>query len=485
MKLSVCTTLVLAVGVLLGVKSVQANTYDVTNLPGLPMGTNNADPSGVNDSVPAFQFAVDLAEADGGGTVYVPAGTYSFQTDDGNGHNVVIKRGGVHIKGDSQGGIPGGVGIAVETYYTDAFYLYDESTNMSGGLRSPPSGTIIENIRVTRHTLGSEGTGSGIRISVANVSGWGTIENCTFRNVLLDHAEYGIVTQGAEGARGQVVNLLVEGCTLRNNGVGALIEDFSSLHISHCDFRYNFGNGLHLSTYVASTSGGNGDDVGGAFIQGCRMKGNGDYGLWCSAEFSEMDGNVMSNVHLTGCDMSGNSDGGFYIYRGTGTEISGCNIGSNSGYSGGYFYQCKQSTVTGCTFRGNQGRGFYVFDSSGVAVSGCSFHGNSAYSVGGVYALVVYGGSTQSYTGLSFTGSANSGTQTRGIVFSSNGTSTYDPKGIIMQGITFEGSMTLPFAKTSLSGSEKYRIDMLSPQNWTGASPASTYAGSVMQYYEN
>lgn len=58
-----------------------------------------ADPTGVNDVTLAFQAAIDAAYAAGGGTVYIPAGSYKKLRTSAN---IVIKS-GVHVRGDGIG----------------------------------------------------------------------------------------------------------------------------------------------------------------------------------------------------------------------------------------------------------------------------------------------------------------------------------------------------------------------------------------------
>lgn len=61
-----------------------------------------ADPTGLNDSTEAIQKALDQAGADGGGVVYLPAGTYSVRPPKNQDCSLCIRHNGVVLRGDSK-----------------------------------------------------------------------------------------------------------------------------------------------------------------------------------------------------------------------------------------------------------------------------------------------------------------------------------------------------------------------------------------------
>lgn len=72
-----------------------ANSIDVTKAP------YNADNTGTTDATPAIQAAIDAAAAQGGGVVYLPAGTYQVKPQEGKSYSLAINSSNIVLKGAS------------------------------------------------------------------------------------------------------------------------------------------------------------------------------------------------------------------------------------------------------------------------------------------------------------------------------------------------------------------------------------------------
>ena len=78
------------------IPNVNSRIYDVSKSP------YNADKSGRNDATSKIQAAIDAAEANGGGVVYLPAGTYRVSTGSKS-QALEINRSNVVLRGDGPG----------------------------------------------------------------------------------------------------------------------------------------------------------------------------------------------------------------------------------------------------------------------------------------------------------------------------------------------------------------------------------------------
>ncbi len=75
-----------------------------------------ADPTGEADSTAAIQAAIDDAGAEGGGVVYLPAGTYRIAPEGNNNHTLRLAESGVVLRGDGP----------------DATFLFNDAVEMRG-----------------------------------------------------------------------------------------------------------------------------------------------------------------------------------------------------------------------------------------------------------------------------------------------------------------------------------------------------------------
>jgi hypothetical protein len=190
--------------------------------------TFGADPTGVVDSQPAFQAAVDAFGSAYHGTIYVPPGIYkinsSIVVDDGVGENSFV------IMGD------GWASKLVGNF--NGFVIDRVGTDIGAGTR------VIEKLQIQN----SHPTGGAVRLRGAVGA---TVRDCSFganRCVNMGFNQSG----------------LIHSCTFSNNGNGLDsygIECGDNVNVLNCDIT-GFDTGIFFSSR------------GGAII-GCRLEVNG------------------------------------------------------------------------------------------------------------------------------------------------------------------------------------------------------------------
>lgn len=453
-----------------------------------------ADPTGVADSAVAFRNMVAHLETLGGGTIYVPAGDYRFNSvDDVFTANVVIKTPGIRIIGDAPSSTNlSATGVRIFQITGEDVFMLKDTSSGGGGSAATPDNTIFENLHISGTFRTGGATGAAIKFETNNTVGDGVFDRCVVRNVAITKMLRGISSSTAtrgQAARSRVSSLLLSNvrCSLCSKD-GVYLEEFSNLRVTDCEFNSNSDNGLKLLPFFAVTLGSRGGEVGTAFIKGSEFSDNKSSGLSCRGEITESSTNAIKDIHVTGCKMSRNSANGFTITQASNVEIATCTISENNGGSGNNIGACNGVSVIGCTFRANAAVGLQVAGfSSGITVASCSFVGNSASSAGTFAALsIANGASLQSYSNLTFTGSS---TQKIGVLFSGlSGSSAYDPQQILLSGLNFEGGMNRILQYFGMNGTQKFRFDFLSPQNWTSGAPTgqpNSSPNGVLQYFEN
>lgn len=103
------------------------STFDVTRPP------YNADSTGAQDSTPAIQRAIDAAASQGGGIVYLPAGTYRVKPQGNNRYALLIHSSRIVLRGAG----------------FNRTFIYNDETNMREKemIRVAPSPTLTDNWR--------------------------------------------------------------------------------------------------------------------------------------------------------------------------------------------------------------------------------------------------------------------------------------------------------------------------------------------------
>lgn len=444
-----------------------------------------ADPTGAADSQPNFQNAMNAAAIGNipgvgntgtGMTLYVPRGRYKF------GASVTIMSSGVRIVGEGTGDeyLSGGSRIEVTTA-TPAFQI---AGTTFGVLNVAASGIVIENLRI--YATGSAiGLTNGIAIdTTVPYSIMYTHANDVFRNLHIYGFANGITSSfSSSSTRSIIKNLTVQNCVIRNNGASGLyIEDFDDLKVIGCDFTTN-GIGLRLRPYGQAGTSTFQYSTGGAYIQACSFKYNGQ-GINLKGEVTSGGGlsadNAIRDVHISGCKMNNNNQQSVTISEANNVEITNCTLVENNGNAAINLGHCNGVSMIGCTMKSNLYAGLQISAlSSNVTLASCSLADNNTGNTG-IAAVKVLGGSNITFSNITFSVGTR---QTAGFLLQGDGVNaSSDPKRVLMQGCNFEAGMNSIVTESLLTGAQTYMCEFYSPQNWTGATPASTYYNQVMQF---
>lgn len=298
----------------------------------------DADPTGIADSTSAIQAAIDYVAANGGGTVYFPAGTYKLTATLTWTANGVILRGA----GKRQS-------ILKQTGATNGVKL-----NGSG---SSIRYCLIEHLRIQ----GSGATGSGLVIHHG-------VEN-EFRNLQIDGFtstnKYGIEFAGT--ATSNFYNTFID-VTASGNYRGAVVYGQLEKFIG-CRFQGNTSYGIEDYGYAPS------------YIA-CGIEGNGAEGLVTSQNYSK---NILA------CYFEGNATAQIYSLTTNGLKVEGCYFspGAANCPTGILLGRTSGSVPNGVSITGNAFSGTY--STAGIYISGVQ----DAFIMGNYTPQIVYHGSVQ------------------------------------------------------------------------------------------
>ncbi len=281
--------------------------------------------NGSTDDTVAIQKALDAAEAAGGGTVVIPAGTYMVS---GTG---VAAEGALHVGSN--------IKIVGMSSSDTVIKLADHYDQKLTGLIRTVSGQVTTNVEISNLTIDGNRAhnvgeidgffcgvtpGSTAKCSDITLSGV-TIQNC---------ARYGF------DPHEQTTNLTLTNCTARNNGNGFVIDYCSNVIIRECKSYDNDRNGFSIAT--------SSHDV---IIQNCEAYGNGQNGL----------------------GVNKGSDDRVWIYN---VDVSNCNFHDNG--ANGIEVQLSQGvTITTSTVTGNGKNGISILGSNTVIIANNEIHNNS------------------------------------------------------------------------------------------------------------
>ena len=122
------------------------NVHNIVDYGGVADGNNVGDGVGVTDNRAAFQAAVDAAWADGGGVVYIPAGTWYFGGD-------IYLRTGVVVRGETPAVTDAKAGdFAPPTKLEFPKYFFDPTANDGAGVAN---NTAFKSIYVQDNSFAS------------------------------------------------------------------------------------------------------------------------------------------------------------------------------------------------------------------------------------------------------------------------------------------------------------------------------------------
>jgi hypothetical protein len=201
-----------------------------------------ADPSGVTDSAPAFQAAIDYAVANSKG-VFIPSANvsvvYRIETP-------LVIDGPIDFIGESMNGVTlTGVGIGAGNY-----------------LLSITDPTKITGMKVGNFTLMGDGACNCLYINNVTAS--------TFENINIRTAVNGVVFEGTAGNNYQMTWSNLNTLTAIS---GSAVKTLSGGSIVHTTFQNCFFGG-NIGFYVVSGSGLNSNTM-----LSCNFEGNTNYGL--------------------------------------------------------------------------------------------------------------------------------------------------------------------------------------------------------------
>lgn len=304
---------------------------------------------GATNCTTAVQAALNVVNANGGGTVFFPAGDYLFDAGCTLYSNVTLA---------------GETGAVIKPSASVPLQLF-----LGVGL----SNVTVQNL--TFEGTGAAATNTQRFIQIGTGSTYISIENCHFKKA----REIGLVLEGC-----QYIN--VDGCTFTNNLVyGAEIRGgSSSITVSNCSFILNGNSG------VATSNFGRGLvlwDTSSATVTNCIFNQNTEYGLRLYSQTGDLTAN--RNIAITNCTFRDNGTSAtgkndLYVYDEQGTTervaITGCSFSTGNGNFAAVL-SGENITFVGNTVKSinaQQAFGVSLFGSTNVVVSGNTFT-NLAY----------------------------------------------------------------------------------------------------------
>ncbi|WP_225774665.1 putative Ig domain-containing protein [Pseudomonas sp. Marseille-Q5115] len=280
---------------------------------------------GVTDDTAAMQACIDAAAAAGGGTVFVPSGTFIVSAGEEPSDGCLMLKSNVHMEGEGAGKTTVKVADGSDTKITGVIRsAYGEETHDFG-----LSNLTIDGNR--DHTTGK-------------IDGWfngyipgqdGHDSNVTLSGVeIKDCSGYGF------DPHEQTINMLIENCVSHGNGLDGFVADYM------IDTKYvnnvAYDNDRHGFNIVTSTND--------FTMTGNVAYGNGGNGIVVQRG-SE---NIPSpyNVTIEGGDVYNNGAEGVLVKLSSDVTVTGVNIHDNGG-SGVRIYGSTDVTITGNTLTNN------------------------------------------------------------------------------------------------------------------------------------
>lgn len=274
-----------------------------------------ATPDDLTDDSAAIQAAIDAAYAAGGGTVYIPAGTFIMSGDKANPSEGCIEvRSNVTLTG-------AGAGNTVLKLADN----YNERIN--GMIRTPvdesASNVTISNLTIDGNRANNTGHQAGIITGVkANDEGL-VHENITISGVeVMNCTAYGVNPHEV------TYNLTIENCVSHDNGKDGFVADYVVGGVYRNNVAYN--NDRHGFNIQNSSS----DIVlenNTAYDNGLGATGGAGIVIQRSDIFPDGADTIpwVTNIQIIGGEYYGNSREGILIKLSDNVEVSGANIHDN------------------------------------------------------------------------------------------------------------------------------------------------------------
>lgn len=281
---------------------------------------------GVTDDTAAMQAAIDAASAAGGGTVFVPTGTYIVSAGEEPSDGCLMLKSNVHMEGEGAGKTTVKVADGSDTKITGVIRsAYGEETHDFG-----LSNLTIDGNR--EHTTGK-------------IDGWfngyipgkdGHDSNVTLSGVeIKDCSGYGF------DPHEQTINMLIENCVSHGNGLDGFVADYMIdtkyvNNVAYDNDRHGFNivtstNDFTMTGNVAYGNGGNGivvqrgsENIPSPYnvtIEGGNVYNNGAEGVLVK---------LSSDITVTGVNIHDNGGAGVRIYGSTGVIVTGNTLTNNA-----------------------------------------------------------------------------------------------------------------------------------------------------------
>jgi len=297
--------------------------------------------TGSSDNTAAIQSALDAAYAAGGGTVFIPAGTYIIDPNPG----LQVKT-NVKFQGTGAGSI---LKLKASSTRNDNIVKTESWVNV-----------VIEGIAIDGNRTNQAGSPGAYTYTQYGLYVSGTSNNAIIRNVTV---------HGMTGAGVQVYNApsaVFDACfAYDNNYHGYEMEQSGGCHMYGCRGNSNLRHGVLTSPGEVSGTGSKGNS-----IIGCTFDSNGQYGIATNAANDDISAWL--------------NEGNIYI---------GNKITNNSQY-GANFYKQDKHIFSNNYVAGNGFFGLYLFGSSDNIIQGNVFVNNSQASNGAYDEILVEGSSS-------------------------------------------------------------------------------------------
>ncbi|MBA1244042.1 putative Ig domain-containing protein [Pseudomonas japonica] len=281
---------------------------------------------GVTDDTAAIQATIDAAAAAGGGTVFVPTGTFIVSAGEEPSDGCLMLKSNVYMEGAGAGKTTVKVADGSDTKITGVIRsAYGEETHDFG----------LSNLTIDGNRDNTTG----------KIDGWfngyipgkdGHDSNVTLSGVeIKDCSGYGF------DPHEQTINMLIENCVSHGNGLDGFVADYMIdtkyvNNVAYDNDRHGFNivtstNDFTMTGNVAYGNGGNGivvqrgsENIPSPYdvtIEGGSVYGNGAEGVLVK---------LSSDVTVTGVDIHDNGGAGVRIYGSTGVVVSNNTLTNNA-----------------------------------------------------------------------------------------------------------------------------------------------------------
>lgn len=241
---------------------------------------------GVTNDTEAIQQAIDEVHANGGGTVYIPNGTYIVS---GNG---IASDGAIEVKSN--------VTLTGEGMGDTIIKLEDGSSDKVTGIIRTPSGEVTENVTISNLSIdgnqdNTTGEVDGIFTGVTPGS------PLADQNITIDHVEIYEVSRFGFDPHEKTENLTITNSIAHNNGVDGFVADF----LVNSEFSNNiaYDNDRHGFNIVTSTHDFN--------FENNIAYGNGANGL--SVQRGSEDRSLVTNISISNNLFYDNGEAGIAV----------------------------------------------------------------------------------------------------------------------------------------------------------------------------